>query len=76
MANSNLTEMSMDSAGHPASALPIGSAPPTATFAARLAAVLTMSANQGIQPVAGPARRDATLRNQVEAGHEPDRSRP
>jgi hypothetical protein len=60
MENSSLTETSMDTAGRPARALPIGSAPPTATFAARLAEVPTMSATHGIQPVGRPARRCAT----------------
>jgi len=55
-----LIDTSMETAGHPASALPIGSAPPTATLAARLAAVPTISATHGTQPVARPARRCAT----------------
>lgn len=67
MANSNLTATSMDSASGPARALPIGSAPPAAPFAARLAAVPTISATQGIQPVGRPV---ATLRHEVEAGHD------
>jgi hypothetical protein len=60
MANNSLMDTSMDSAGHPARALPMGSAPPTAMFAARLAVVPTISATHETQPVGRPARRCAT----------------
>src|SRR6266545_1295727 len=55
MENSSLIDTSSEIAGHPASARPTGSCPPTATLAARLAAVPT-SAAHGNTPERRPAR--------------------
>src|SRR6266511_690426 len=56
MENSSLIDTSSEIAGHPASARPTGSCPPTATLAARLAAVTTSSAAHGNTPERRPAR--------------------